>query len=62
MWGTVGSGLTPGSLQDRRTSGFPVLSRFRAGKPVQDLMFITPAFSTVFGNKHKAVKLNGCGW
>ena len=46
MWGTVGSGLTPGSILDRRRSGFPVLSGFLAGKPAQDLMFITPAFIT----------------
>ena len=32
IWGTVSSGLTPGSPLDRRTSEFLVLSGSRAGK------------------------------
>ena len=37
-----------GSIMDRRRSGFPVLSGFIAGKPVQDLMFITSASGPMF--------------
>ena len=32
MWGTVGSGLTPGTCQDGQIPEISVLSGFRAGK------------------------------
>ena len=57
MWGTVGSGLTPRSILDRRRSGFPVLSGFIAGKPVQDLMFITSASILLLSQPMKEIGL-----
>ena len=48
MWGTVGSGLTPGSRQDRKKSGFPDSGSGNPEKPEnREKNHVTPHFKAL---------------